>query len=74
MDYSNLSDGSYTFYVRAKDTATNVELHPASYTWTIDTDPPGLIITPTTPTPPSVAPDSVLNFPAMTPRLFSSAS
>jgi hypothetical protein len=33
--YPNLKDGTYTFKVRAKDTATNVDASPAELTWTI---------------------------------------
>jgi hypothetical protein len=34
-NYTNLNDGTYTFKVRAKDTATNVDASPAERTWTI---------------------------------------
>jgi Ca2+-binding RTX toxin-like protein len=34
-----LQDGSYNFYVRAKDAAGNVDQTPANYTWTVDTAP-----------------------------------
>jgi len=33
--YTNLSEGEHTFYVRAKDSAGNVDPTPATYTWTI---------------------------------------
>jgi glucose/arabinose dehydrogenase/PKD repeat protein len=35
--YAGLSDGSHTFSVRAKDAAGNVDLTPATRTWTINT-------------------------------------
>ena len=33
--YTNLTDGNYTFSVRAKDPASNVDASPAQRTWTI---------------------------------------
>ena len=35
--YSNLADGSHTFQVRAKDNTGNLDLAPATQTWTIET-------------------------------------
>ncbi len=37
--YPNLKDGTYTFKVRAKDQATNVDASPESRTWTINNTP-----------------------------------
>jgi hypothetical protein len=34
--YANLPNGSYTFYVRSKDEAQNVDLSPASQSFTVD--------------------------------------
>ncbi len=47
-DLSNLADGSHTLLVRATDLAGNLELEPASYTWTVDTTAP---VAPTIATP-----------------------
>ncbi|MDQ3484185.1 MAG: hypothetical protein M3445_02030, partial [Actinomycetota bacterium] len=38
--YAALSDGDYTFEVRATDAAGNVDPSPASYSWTIDLTAP----------------------------------
>jgi hypothetical protein len=38
--YSGLTDGGHTFEVRAKDPANNVDLTPASQSWSIDTSAP----------------------------------
>jgi len=43
--YQGLSDGSHTFTVKASDAVGNVNLAPASFTWTIDTMPPDTAIT-----------------------------
>src|SRR5829696_2561327 len=42
---SNLTDGSYTFAVKATDAAGNTDATPASYTWTVDTAAPDTSIT-----------------------------
>ena len=42
--YKNLSDDTYTFYVRAVDKDENADLSPAEYTFRIDTAPPVQII------------------------------
>ena len=43
-DYSDLSDGSHTFQVRAIDGAGNTDPTPDSFTWTIDTAAPNTTI------------------------------
>jgi hypothetical protein len=50
--YGPLSDGPHTFAVAATDAAGNVDPTPASYTWTVDTNPPETLLgtTPTNPT------------------------
>jgi hypothetical protein len=40
-----LLDGSHTFSVRAKDLAGNIDPTPASFSWTIDTTGPPVVIT-----------------------------
>ena len=40
QEYSNVPDGTHTFYVRATDIAGNVDPDPASQTWTVDTTAP----------------------------------
>jgi hypothetical protein len=42
--YSNLADGAYTFSVRAKDPAQNVDPTPATYPFTVDTIAPVVTI------------------------------
>ena len=49
--YQGLPDGSHTFTVQASDAAGNVNLAPASFTWTIDTLPPDTAITSQPPVP-----------------------
>lgn len=39
-NYTSLSEGAHTFYVKATDTATNEDLSPASYAFTVDTEVP----------------------------------
>jgi VCBS repeat-containing protein len=47
----SLSDGGHTFRVRSVDNAGNADPSPATYTWSIDTTPPGTILTSTPPDP-----------------------
>ncbi len=68
--YSSLTEGSHTFYVKAIDSAGNMDVSPAVYFWTIATD----IITPeTTTTDMSVMTlentDVVLSLPQTSPEL-----
>jgi hypothetical protein len=42
-NYTGLSDGGYTFYVRATDAAGNTDLTPDTYAWMIDTAAPQTI-------------------------------
>ena len=44
-DYGSLADGSYSFQVRAVDTAGNVDPTPATHTWAIDLTAPQTTIT-----------------------------
>ena len=44
VNYTDLSDGSHTFYVYATDAVGNADLFPASYTWTVDTIAPNVSI------------------------------
>jgi len=46
--YDGLTDGNHAFVVRATDVAGNVSV-PATYTWTVDTTPPNLILGAITP-------------------------
>ena len=43
--YLNLGDGEHRFSVRSRDTASNLDLTPAEYQWTIDTVQPETILT-----------------------------
>ncbi|RRN76935.1 hypothetical protein EIM50_22150, partial [Pseudoxanthomonas sp. SGD-10] len=45
LTLNNLSEGSHTFSVRAKDAAGNLDPTPASYSWTIDTSAPTTTVT-----------------------------
>ncbi len=46
-----LADGSHTIEVRARDSSLNADPTPASYTWTVDTDPPDTTIPTAEPNP-----------------------
>jgi hypothetical protein len=43
--YSALAEGNHSFDVRARDASGNIDLTPASRTWTVDTQPPETTIT-----------------------------
>jgi hypothetical protein len=45
LQYTNLTEGSHTFEVRATDAAHNTDDTPASYTWIVDLSPPNTTIT-----------------------------
>src|SRR5659263_97635 len=36
-DYTGLTEGPHTFYVRAIDSSNTSDPNPANYTWTVDT-------------------------------------
>ncbi|WP_408890221.1 Ig-like domain-containing protein [Myxococcus faecalis] len=60
---SNLADGSHTFAVRAVDAAGNVDLTPATRTWTVDTLAPDTTIVSGPPSP-SASADAGFTFSA----------
>jgi len=45
VNYTNLSDSTYTFYVKAKDDVGNVDNEPAAFSFAVDTIPPKTSIT-----------------------------
>ncbi|MEN6410290.1 MAG: hypothetical protein ABFD44_11335, partial [Anaerolineaceae bacterium] len=45
QSYSNLADGSHTFYVRAVDAVGNVDPSPATHDWTVAVPPDTTILT-----------------------------
>jgi len=51
VTYTTLAEGPHTFTVRAHDPAENIDITPASYTWTIDTTAPDTLITANPPDP-----------------------
>src|SRR5574338_391624 len=54
--YSGLTSGGHTFNVRAIDDAGNVDATPASFTWTIDTAVPSIVLSTTAPDPTTLSP------------------
>jgi uncharacterized protein (TIGR03382 family) len=40
LPYASLPEGAHTFQVRARDSAGNVDVSPASHAWTVDTTAP----------------------------------
>jgi len=44
--YQNLAEGSHSFQVKAIDVSGTADPTPAAYTWTVDTTPPTISITP----------------------------
>ncbi len=59
VDYTSLSGGSHTFQVRAIDLAGNPDESPASYTWTVASNPPDTTILTS---PPPVTSNSTASF------------
>lgn len=59
QSYTGLADGSHTLQVVATDRTANTDPTPASYTWTVDTDPPETSITTG---PPSLSNVATANF------------
>ena len=57
--YTLLTDGSYTFAVRSKDQAGNVDLTPDSLSWIVDTTPPDTALANV---PPSLSNSGSANF------------
>jgi len=51
VEYTSLANGAHNFQVRAIDLATNPDLSPAVYNWTINATPPDTIITSNPPDP-----------------------
>ena len=60
-DYTGLSDGEHTFYVRAIDAAGNPDPTPAAYTWEINISEVGTSIT-SAPVDPSSSADARFTF------------
>ncbi len=57
--YPSLGEGSHTFQVRAVDSIGNKDSTPASYTWTVDTVPPGVVVSSITTSPTNTSPISI---------------
>ena len=61
VQYTNLSDGTHTFRVRAIDAAQNTDSSPAQYSWRVDTIPPTAFID-SMPGNPSMSTDATFAF------------
>ncbi|RMF11865.1 MAG: hypothetical protein D6761_13660, partial [Candidatus Dadabacteria bacterium] len=59
---SNLSSGTYTFEVAARDLAGNEDPTPAKYSWEVDREPPVLSITPPPPVKVYASDNITINF------------
>jgi hypothetical protein len=60
--YTGLTDGNYTFTVRARDVAGNEDSTPAVRTWTVDTAPPETTLASSGPTGSTTATNAEFEF------------